>query len=48
MNSILDAEEDPIDQELFSKFSLVAPVKDIASAKFFDEKAFEKPNSLAS
>ena len=48
MDSILDADKYPIEQGLFSKFSLVAPVKDIAYARFFDKKIFEELNSLDS
>ena len=48
MDSILDADKYPIEQGLFSKFSLIAPVKEVAYARFFDKKIFEKLNSLDS
>lgn len=47
MESILDTEEE-IKQGLLSRFGVITPVKDIASAKFFDEEIFERLNSPAS
>ena len=46
--SILDAGEDRTDQMLLSKFNVIVPTKDIASARFFDEEIFEKLNSADS
>ena len=46
--SILDADEDRTDQMLLSKFNVIVPTKDIASARFFDEEIFEKLNSAGS